>query len=97
MILTSSSSLFQIPQKKFCSEVKPKNETMFDKIKEKLKGVQHALYSNHIVSTTSLSEGDIKVGDEPIQLRRLANSTEAHFRQVQEEKEQATKALNKAK
>jgi hypothetical protein len=61
---------------------KAKQETMFDRIKADLKGVQQALYSSHIVSTASLSAGDIEVGDEPTQLRRLADSTEAHLRRV---------------
>jgi hypothetical protein len=37
------------------------------------------------------------VGDEPAQLRRLADATEARLRRVQEEKEQATEALKQAK
>jgi hypothetical protein len=70
---------------------------MFDRIEAELKGVQQALYSSHAVSTASLSSGGIEVGDEPAQLRRLADSTEAHLRRVQEEKEQATEALKQAK
>jgi uncharacterized protein YbbK (DUF523 family) len=42
-------------------------------------------------------QGGIEVGDEPAQLRRLADATEAHLRRVQEEKEQATEALKQAK
>jgi hypothetical protein len=37
------------------------------------------------------------LGDEPSQLRRLADSTEDCLRRVQEEKEHATKALKHAK
>jgi chromosome segregation ATPase len=70
---------------------------MFDRIEAELKGVQQALYSSRAVSTAPLSSGDIEVGDEPAQLRRLADSTEAHLRRVQEEKEQATEALKQAK
>jgi hypothetical protein len=70
---------------------------MFDRIEAELKGVQQALYSSRAVPTASLSAGDIEVGDEPAQLRRLADSTEAHLHRVQEEKEQATEALKQAK
>jgi hypothetical protein len=41
---------------------------------------------------SSSSEG-IELGDEPAQLHRLADVKEAHLQRVQEEKEQATKAL----
>jgi hypothetical protein len=70
---------------------------MYDRIEAELKGVQQALYSSHTVSTASLSSGGIEVGDEPAQLRRLADATEAHLHRVQEEKEQATEALKQAK
>jgi galactokinase len=43
------------------------------------------------------SVGDVEVGDEPTQLCRLADLTEAHLRRVQEEIEQATEALKQAK
>jgi hypothetical protein len=60
---------------------------MYDRIEAELKGVQQALYSSHTVSTAPLSSGGIEVGDEPAQLRRIADATEAHLRHVQEEKE----------
>jgi hypothetical protein len=66
---------------------------MFDRIGVDLKGVQQALYSSRVVSTTSLSSGGIEVGDEPTQLSRIAKLTEAHLHRVHEEKEQATKTL----
>jgi len=37
------------------------------------------------------------LGDEPTQLRRLIDATEARLHRVQEEKKQATKALKKEK
>jgi hypothetical protein len=40
-----------------------------------------------------LSAGEMEVEDEPAQLHRLADSTEAHLRRVHKEKEQATEAL----
>jgi hypothetical protein len=36
------------------------------------------------------------LGDEPAQLRRIANVTEAHLHHMKEEKEQATVALKQA-
>jgi VIT1/CCC1 family predicted Fe2+/Mn2+ transporter len=39
---------------------------------------------------------ETELGDEPTQLRRIADATEAHLRRVQEEKEQATVALKQA-
>jgi uncharacterized protein YbbK (DUF523 family) len=74
-----------------------KKETMYDRIEAELKGVQQALYSSHAVSTMPSSSEGIEVGDEPAQLRRLADATEARLRRVQEEKEQATEALKQAK
>jgi hypothetical protein len=61
------------------------------------KGYNRLFIRARAVSTASLSAGDIEVGDEPAQLRRLADSTEAHLRRVQEEKEQATEALKQEK
>ena len=66
---------------------------MFDRIEAELKGVHQALYSNGAVPTTSLSTGDIEVGDELAQLRRIADATEACLRRVQEEKEHVIEAL----
>jgi DNA anti-recombination protein RmuC len=74
-----------------------KQETMYDRIEAELKGVQQALYSSHAVSTAPSSSEGIEVGDEPAQLRRLADATEARLHRVQEEKEQATEALKQAK
>jgi DNA anti-recombination protein RmuC len=49
------------------------------------------------VSTASSSSEVVELGDEPTQLRRIADVTEARLRRVQEEKEQATEALKQAK
>jgi hypothetical protein len=49
------------------------------------------------VSTAPLSSEGIELGDEPAQVRRLADATEARLCRVQEEKEQATEALKQAK
>jgi hypothetical protein len=70
---------------------------MYDRIEAELKGVQQALYSIHVVSTAPPSSEGTKLGDEPAQLHRIADGTEAHLRHVQEEKEQATEALKQVK
>jgi hypothetical protein len=64
-----------------CNE--EKQETMYDRIEEELKWVQQALYSSYTMSTMpSSSSKAIEVGDEPTQLRRLADATEACLRRV---------------
>jgi hypothetical protein len=63
---------------------------MFERIEVELKGVQKDLYSIRAVSTGLLSVGDIEVGDEPSQLRRLVDSTKTRLFRVHEEKKQAT-------
>jgi hypothetical protein len=68
-----------------CNEAK--QETMYDRIEVELKGVQQALYSSRAVSTAPSSSEGIEVGDEPAQLCKLADATEAHLHCVQEEKE----------
>jgi hypothetical protein len=62
-----------------------KQVAMYDRIEEELRGVQQALHYNHIL-----------LGDEPTQLRRIADATKAHLYRAQEEKEQAKVALKKA-
>jgi len=42
-----------------------KQETMYDRIKAELKGVQQALYSSRAVSTAPPSSEGIELGDEP--------------------------------
>jgi hypothetical protein len=72
-----------------------KQEEMYDRIEVQLKGVQQALQSNCAVSTAPpLSEAH-EFGDEPTQIHRPADATEAHLRRAQEETEHATEALNK--
>jgi hypothetical protein len=74
-----------------------KQETMYERIEVELKGIQQALYSSGAVSIVPLSSKGTELGDEPAQLRRIADATEALLRRVQEEKEQATEALKKEK
>jgi hypothetical protein len=47
------------------------------------------------VSTAPLLSEEPKLGDEPAQLRRLADATEARLRHAREEIEKATQALKK--
>jgi hypothetical protein len=69
---------------------------MYDKIESEMKGVQQDLYSSRAVSTAPPSSEGTKLGDEPAQIRIIADATEAHLHRVQEEKEQATEALKQA-
>jgi hypothetical protein len=50
-------------------------------------------FSPAAVSTAPLPSGEPELGDEPAQLRRLADAVEARLRRAQEETEQATQAL----
>jgi hypothetical protein len=59
-----------------------KQETMYERIEAKLKGVQQALHSSCAVSTTPLPSEGTELGDEHAQLRRIADATEAHLRHV---------------
>jgi hypothetical protein len=70
-----------------------KQEDMYDRIDVELRGVQQALQSSHAVSTTPPPSKAPELGDEPAQLCRLADATEARLRHAQEETEQATEAL----
>jgi hypothetical protein len=49
------------------------------------------------VPTAPSSSESVELGDEPTQLRRLADATEARLHRAQEEKEQATEALKQEK
>ena len=72
-----------------------KQEAMYDRIETELRGVQQALQSNHAVSTIPPPSDETEMGDDPTQIRQIADTTEAHLRHVQEEKYQATSALKK--
>jgi hypothetical protein len=66
---------------------------MYEIIEAELRGVQQALHSSHIVSTTPPPLEEIELGYELAQLHKIADATEARLHHVQEEKEQATVAL----
>jgi hypothetical protein len=70
---------------------------MNDHIEVELKGIQQALHSNHVVPAATLSARTVEVGDDPAQLRWIVDAMKAHLFRVQEEREQATKALKKEK
>jgi hypothetical protein len=69
---------------------------MYDRIEAELRGVQQALYSSRTVSTAPPPSEEPELGDEPAQLCRLADVTEAHLHRAQAEKYQATVALKQA-
>jgi hypothetical protein len=75
---------------------KEKQEAMYDRIEEELRGVQQALYSSRTVSTAPPPSEEPELGDEPAQLHRLDDVTEAHLHRAQAEKDQATTALKQA-
>jgi hypothetical protein len=70
-----------------------KKEYMYDIIEVELRGVQHALQYSHAVSIVPPPSEALELGDEPTQLRRLADATEDHLRCAQEDTEQAIEAL----
>jgi hypothetical protein len=63
-----------------------KKEEMYDRIDVELRGVQQALQSSHAVSTAPPPSEEPELGDEPTQLHRLADVTEAHLHRAQDEK-----------
>jgi hypothetical protein len=63
-------------------EQEAKQETMYDIIEAKIRGVQQSLQSNRTVSTVPLSSGEQELGDEPSQLHRLADTIEACLRRA---------------
>jgi hypothetical protein len=69
---------------------------MNNRIEIELQGVQQALQSSLTVSTTPLPKGTTEEGDEPVQLRKIADRVEVHLWKAQEETTQATQALKQA-
>jgi hypothetical protein len=60
---------------------------LYERIEKELKDIQQAIYSRYVVPTVPSSLESAELGDEPTQLRRLVDVTEAQLRRVQEEKE----------
>jgi hypothetical protein len=73
-----------------------KQESMYDRIEEKVRGVQQVLYSSHVASTAPPPSEELELEDEPPKLRRLDDVTGACLHQAQPKKDQATKALKQA-
>jgi hypothetical protein len=70
-----------------------KQEELYGRIERELKEVQQVVHLVCAVPTASSapsSSQTAELGDEPTQLRRLADATEARFQRAQEEKEKAT-------
>jgi hypothetical protein len=63
-------------------------EELYGRIKKELKEVQQVICLVCVVPIVPSSTAEL--GDEPTQLRRLVDVTEARLRRVQEEKEKAT-------
>jgi hypothetical protein len=74
-----------------------KNETLYERIEKELKDIHQAIHSSRTVPIAPFSSEILESGDEPTQLRILADATYFRLQRVQEEKEQATEALNKEK
>jgi hypothetical protein len=70
-----------------------KQEEVFNRIKDELQGVQHALQSSHTISTLPLSARTLELGYEPSQLHQITDIVEARLQQAQEETTQANEAL----
>jgi chromosome segregation ATPase len=96
MTLTSSSQSVSDASQDLLQNTEAKQAAMYDRIETELRGVQQALHSSRAVSTVPPPSEEPELGDEPTQLRRIVDATEARLRRAQEEKEQATVALKQA-
>jgi hypothetical protein len=56
-----------------------KQEAIYDRIEEELRGVQQVLYLNHVVFTAPLPSEEPKLGNELAQLCILDDVTIAHL------------------
>jgi hypothetical protein len=74
-----------------------KQEELYERVEKELKEIQQAIQLIRAVPTVPSSSQVAELGDEPTQLRRLADATEARLQKVQEEKEKATEALKQEK
>jgi hypothetical protein len=59
-----------------------KQEELYGRIKNEFKEVQQIIRLGHIVPTASSSSQNTKLGDEPNQLRRLADMKEAQIQRI---------------
>jgi len=67
-----------------------KQEMLYERIEKELKEIHQAIHSSHAIPTAPSSSKIAELGDEPAQLQRLADATEAQLQRVQEEKEHDT-------
>jgi hypothetical protein len=77
-----------------------KQEEIYGRIERELKEVQQVVRLVSAIPTVSSapsSSQNTKLGDEPTHLRRILDAIEAWFQRAQEEKEKATKSLQKEK
>jgi hypothetical protein len=74
-----------------------KKEELYGRVEKEFKEIQQAIRSVRAVPTAPSSSETAELGDEPAQLRRLADVTEARLQKVQEEKEKAIEALKQEK
>jgi len=72
-------------------------ETLYKRIEKELQEIQQAIHSSCVVPTMPSSSMITELGDEPTQLQRLVDATEARIHWVHEVKEKATEALKKEK
>jgi hypothetical protein len=56
-----------------------KQETLYERIEKELKNIQQAIHSSHTVPIAPYLLKSAKLGDEPTQLRILADATEAQI------------------
>jgi hypothetical protein len=61
-----------------------KQETLYARIEKELKEIHQAIHLSHAVPTAPSSSKSVELGDDPTQLRRLADATEARLRRVLE-------------
>jgi hypothetical protein len=70
-----------------------KQEMLYERIEKELKDIQQSIHSIHAILIAPSSSEIAEVGDEPTQLQRLADATEARLCRVPKEKEQAIETL----
>jgi hypothetical protein len=56
-----------------------KQKMLYERIEKELKDMQQAIHSSHAVPTVPSSSKIVELGNEPVQLRRLADATEAQL------------------
>jgi hypothetical protein len=65
---------------------------MYDRIEKEIRDIQQAIHLSRIVPTAPSLVESVELGDEPTQLRILADERETRLHQLQEEKERSMDA-----